>query len=69
MTIPAERLTALEIRDAERERTIEDLSQQVAAQWAVIDRLQTRLDGLAERFLSFEDRAAADVPATRPPHW
>ncbi len=69
MSIPADRLTALEIRDAERERAIEDLSQQVAAQWSVIDRLQKRLDMLNERFSSLEGQSASDSPATKPPHW
>lgn len=64
-----ERLTALEIRAAEQERTIEELSDQIAGQWQTIDRMQRKLDALAERFLALEEQAAPDVPITKPPHW
>jgi SlyX protein len=67
--MPADRLTTLEIRAAEQERTIEDLSGQLAEQWKTIDRMQKKLDALTERFLALEERAAPDVPVTKPPHW
>lgn len=69
MTTPADRVTTLEIRDAEREKTIEELSGQIAGQWAVIDRLQKRLDALTDRFLALEGQSATEIPVTRPPHW
>ncbi|MEQ1940705.1 SlyX family protein [Mesorhizobium sp. CN5-321] len=65
----SERLTTLEIRAVEQERTIEELSGQVADQWKVIDRMQKKLDALAERFLALEEQSAPDVPVTKPPHW
>ena len=65
----SERLTTLEIRAAEQERTIEELSGQVADQWKVIERMQKKLDALAERFLALEEQSAPDVPVTKPPHW
>jgi SlyX protein len=43
MIMPADRLTTLEIRNAEQERTIEELSGQVGEQWKVIDRLEKKL--------------------------
>lgn len=64
-----ERLTALEIRAAEQEHTIEELSGQIAEQWKVMDRMQRKLDALTERFLALEEQAAPDVPVTKPPHW
>lgn len=64
-----ERLTQLEILAAEQERTIAELSEQVAAQWATIEKMRKKLDMLAERFLALEERSAPDVPVTRPPHW
>jgi SlyX protein len=46
MTTPADRLTTLEIRAAEQERTIEDLSGQLAEQWKTIDRLEKKVAAL-----------------------
>lgn len=69
MTTEADRLTTLEVRAAEQERTIEDLSGQIAEQWKVIDRLQKRLDALTERFLTLEEQTAPGHEATKPPHW
>ncbi|WP_406873415.1 SlyX family protein [Aminobacter sp. P9b] len=69
MTTPQDRLTTLEIRNAEQEHVIEELSGQVAAQWKVIDRLQKKLDALADRFLVLEEQTLPDTPVTKPPHW
>ena len=64
-----DRLTALEIRAAEQERTIEELSQQIAMQWKTVERLEKRVDALTERFLALEGRTAPEIPVNRPPHW
>lgn len=69
MVMPAERLTTLEIRATEQERTIEELSQQLAQQWKTVERLQKKVDALTERFLSLEERVAPEIPVTKPPHW
>ena len=69
MTQSAERLTALEIRSAEQERAIEELSSQLVEQWKVIDRLQKKLDALTERFLALEGQTAPGHDIARPPHW
>lgn len=70
MSAPAEdRLTALEMRHAEQERVIAELSDQLAEQWKTLDRLQKKLDVLTERFLALEEQATPDVPVTKPPHW
>lgn len=63
------RLIALEIRSAEQEHTITELSDQLAQQWKVIDRLQKKLDVLTERFLALEEQATPAAPVTKPPHW
>ncbi|MDH4991071.1 SlyX family protein [Aquamicrobium lusatiense] len=65
----SDRLVALEIRAAEQEKTIEELSGQLAEQWKVIDRLQKKLDALTERFLELEEQASPDISVTKPPHW
>jgi SlyX protein len=64
-----DRLTTLEIRAAEQEKTIEELSGQIAEQWKVIEGLRKRLDALTDRFLVLEEQTAPDVPVTKPPHW
>jgi SlyX protein len=69
MTIEAERLTNLEIRHAEQEKVIEELSGQIAEQWKVFERLQKKVDALAERFLALEEQTAPGHETTRPPHW
>ena len=69
MVIPADRLTTLEIRTAEQERTIEDLSAEITEQWKVIERLEKTLSALAERFLALEDQSAPGHEITKPPHW
>ncbi len=65
----ADRLVDLEMRVAEQERTIDELSGQIAEQWAVIERLRKQADMLTERFMALEAQALPDVPVTRPPHW
>ncbi|MET3791550.1 SlyX family protein [Aquamicrobium terrae] len=69
MTTEAERLVTLEMRAAEQEKTIEELSGQIAEQWKVIDRLQKRLDALTTRFLELEEQASPEIQVTKPPHW
>ena len=65
----AERLVTLEMRAAEQEKTIEELSGQLAEQWKAIDRLRKKLDALSERFLELEEQAAPEIQAAKPPHW
>ncbi|HUN13381.1 MAG TPA: SlyX family protein [Rhabdaerophilum sp.] len=65
----ADRLTTLEIRHAEQERAIEEMSAQLADQWKAIARMQKKLDTLTERFLAVEEQVAPDIPVTKPPHW
>jgi len=65
----ADRLTQLEMLAAEQDRTIEELSGQIAAQWKEIETLRHKLDVLTRRLVELEANAAPDVPVTRPPHW
>jgi SlyX protein len=64
-----DRLTSLEITIAEQEKTIGELSAEIAGQWKTIDHLRKKLDVLATRFLELEEQARPEVPVTRPPHW
>ena len=69
MITTEDRQTALEIRSAEQEKVIEELSGQIAEQWKVIERLQHKLDALTGRFLELEEQWAGEIPVTKPPHW
>ncbi|MDX8465160.1 SlyX family protein [Mesorhizobium sp. VK23B] len=69
MTKPDDRLTTLEIRAAEQEKTIEELSGQIAEQWKVIERMERKLAALTDRFLALEEQTAPDTPVTKPPHY
>ncbi|MET0596837.1 MAG: SlyX family protein [Mesorhizobium sp.] len=70
MTLSADdRLTALEMRFAEQERTVDELSAEIARQWTVIERLEKTLDALGQRFVALEEQATPRPEATRPPHW
>jgi SlyX protein len=64
-----ERITKLEMLTAEQERTIEELSGQLAEQWKEIETLRKKLDVLTRRLVQLEEQAAPDIPVTRPPHW
>jgi len=55
----------LQMLAAEQEKTIEELSGQVAEQWKAIEALQRKLDRLSERFLALEEQTAPDVPVTK----
>lgn len=64
-----DRLTELEIRVAEQDRVIEDLSSVVSEQWKTIDHLTKQVAMLTDRFLLLESQTAPEIPITKPPHW
>jgi SlyX protein len=64
-----ERITELEIRVAEQERAIEELSDALTAQWRTIEELRGRLKRLSERLEAVEETAEGETPAARPPHY
>jgi SlyX protein len=70
MTTDADsRLTTLEILTAEQERTISELSAEIAGAWKIIDDLTRRMDAMALRLTGIEEATAPDTPITKPPHW
>lgn len=66
---PDTRIARLEEHAAHQAKTIEELSDQLAEQWRVVEQLRTKLNRLTERFLVLEE-GSLDAPAiTRPPHY
>lgn len=63
------RVVELEIQVAHQNRTIEELSAEMARQGGEIDRLRKTLKVLAERFLALEEVATPRPEITRPPHY
>ena len=64
-----ERITRLEETVAHQAKTIEELSDQLAEQWKVVEQTRAKLDRLTERFLSLEEQSLDAPPITRPPHY
>ncbi|PTM97303.1 SlyX family protein [Mycoplana dimorpha] len=65
----AGRIAALEEHVAHQARTIEELSDQLAEQWKVVEQMRAKLNQLAERFLILEENSLEAPPITRPPHY
>lgn len=64
-----ERIMRLEELAAHQAKVIDELSDQLADQWRIVEQMRTKLDRLTERFQAIEE-SALDAPAnTRPPHY
>lgn len=69
MAADDERIVRLEETVAHQAKTIEELSDQLAEQWKVVEQTRAKLERLTERFLTLEE-TSLDAPAiTRPPHY
>jgi SlyX protein len=63
------RVVSLEETIAHQSRVIDELSDQLAEQWRVVEQTRAKLERLTERFLSLEEQSL-DAPAiTKPPHY
>ncbi|OWK26173.1 hypothetical protein AJ87_01680 [Rhizobium yanglingense] len=60
------RITKLEEMVAHQAKTIDELSDQLAEQWKVVEQMRTKLDRLTERFLSLEEQTLEAPAITRP---
>lgn len=69
MTDNEERLIRLEETVAYQVKIIEELSDQLAEQWKVVEQVRAKLDRLTERFLNLEEQSHDAVPITKPPHY
>jgi|TARA_R110002020_G_scaffold55741_9_gene154419 SlyX protein len=64
-----ERIMRLEELAAHQAKVIDELSDQLADQWRIVEQMRAKLDRLTERFQAIEE-SALDAPAnTRPPHY
>lgn len=64
-----ERIVRLEETVAHQAKTIEELSDQLAEQWKVVEQTRAKLERLTERFLTLEE-TSLDAPAiSKPPHY
>ena len=63
------RIIALEETVAHQVKTIEELSDQLAEQWKVVEQTRAKLDRLTERFLNLEGQSLEAPAITRPPHY
>ncbi|WP_105438829.1 SlyX family protein [Neorhizobium sp. T25_13] len=64
-----QRLVKLEELAAHQAKVIEELSDQLAEQWKVMEQARAKLDRLTERFLSLEETSLEAPAVTRPPHY
>ena len=69
MSDETSRVTKLEEIVAHHAKTIEELSDQLAEQWKVVEQTRAKLDRLTERFLSLEEQSLEAPAVTRPPHY
>jgi SlyX protein len=63
------RIVRLEETVAHQAKTIEELSDQLAEQWKLVEQMRSKLDRLTERFLSLEAQGLEAPAITRPPHY
>ena len=69
MSDEAARITRLEEILAHQAKTIDELSDQLAEQWKVMEQTRAKLDRLTERFLSLEEQSLEAPAITKPPHY
>ncbi|GAA3055511.1 SlyX family protein [Rhizobium viscosum] len=69
MSDEAARITRLEEMLAHQAKTIDELSDQLAQQWKVMEQTRAKLDRLTERFLSLEEQSLEAPAITKPPHY
>ncbi|HEV7434274.1 SlyX family protein [Rhizobium halophilum] len=64
-----ERIIHLEELAAYQAKVIEELSDQIAEQWKLVEQTRAKLDRLTERFLTLEESSLDAPPITKPPHY
>ncbi len=62
-------IDAMEEMLAHHEKTIEDLSSQLAKQWIVISSMENKILTLTKRFVTMEQNSLPTPHVTKPPHY
>lgn len=63
------RIAELESLSTHQAQVIDDLSIMVSKQWDKIDKLESKVGALVDRFLALEDNTSPAPENTRPPHY
>ncbi|TQV80706.1 SlyX family protein [Denitrobaculum tricleocarpae] len=63
------RLDSLETHVAEQERTIQDMSDEMAKQWTSLDAAAAKIDRLLDRIRALEGQIDGSDDDTPPPHY
>ena len=63
------RLTELEIKLMDQDRTVQDLSDMVNRQWQEIEKLTAKLTSAHARIISLEDNMPDGISVEKPPHY
>ena len=64
-----DRIDALEEANAHLTLTVEELSDQISAQWKRIERLERSLTIAANRLQTIEEEMPTNAKSERPPHY
>lgn len=64
-----ERLAVLEEQAAHQQNAVDELSDQLAEQWKIVEQLRGKIERMAERFATLEANALDAPPNIRPPHY
>ena len=64
-----DRIMRLEETLAHQGRIIEELSDQLAEQWRVVEQTRAKPERLTERLLTMEEQSHDAPPITKPPHY
>ncbi|MBZ5759272.1 MULTISPECIES: SlyX family protein [Rhizobium] len=63
------RITQLEEVVAYQAKTIDELSDQLTAQWKVVEETRYKLERLVERFMTLDEETAEAPANAKPPHY
>lgn len=63
------RIVALEELVAHQAKQIEELSDELAKQWRIVDRMNEKVEILSDNYADLEDQGLGEPANTKPPHY